>query len=303
MKMRWLALGVAMVLITGGAATVAQRIITQKTRGVLPETNDPAHADSRKAAILVEPAKMGAKVPSPLPHLSLPLVAQTPSLADSPTTKPPEAPETPMAAEAKPFSPTDQPISPTVAVIEADLLPTNPPSDPPPAPSADPAISPATVQAVAVDATPEPSPAKADPVATVETFVERNRKEAESAIQTLTTEADNLKARLTKVEAALVRWQNFSRALNADQPAAQPDGPVINKPNWKRIAPDLDTQPVKTTRTEEPIPPAPVVTPETSSAEVPANPPVPSADEPPVPVATEPTPADKPGIELPSPKD
>ena len=54
MKMRWLAAGIAAVLITGGAATVAQRVITQKTRGVLPETNDAAHPDARRPE-LVQP--------------------------------------------------------------------------------------------------------------------------------------------------------------------------------------------------------------------------------------------------------
>ena len=49
MKMRVLAASLTAVLIVGGTLTIVQRAITQKTRGVLPAANDPAHADSRRA--------------------------------------------------------------------------------------------------------------------------------------------------------------------------------------------------------------------------------------------------------------
>lgn len=56
----------------------------------------------------------------------------------------------------------------------------------------------------------------------VESFVERNRKEAEDSIKALSKEAEELRARLKKVEAALERWQAVSRAL-----AGEPEGAVV----------------------------------------------------------------------------
>jgi hypothetical protein len=84
--------------------------------------------------------------------------------------------------------------------------------------------------------TPQPSPAQAmppsslapspgdDPMGAVETFLDRNRKEAENSIQTLNQEAEALRTRLQKVEAALARWQDVSKALKAEgtTPQSQP---------------------------------------------------------------------------------
>ena len=47
MKKRWLAAGISAVLITGAAATFAQRVITQKTRGVLPAVSDVIQGEAR----------------------------------------------------------------------------------------------------------------------------------------------------------------------------------------------------------------------------------------------------------------
>ena len=59
-----------------------------------------------------------------------------------------------------------------------------------------------------------PQAAEADPILAVETFVLRNRKEADDSIKSLTLEAEALRARLAKVEAALARWQGLSTALD-----------------------------------------------------------------------------------------
>ena len=72
-----------------------------------------------------------------------------------------------------------------------------------------------------------------DPMQAVEAFVQRNRKEADEAIKTLTQERDSLRARLQKVEAALGRWKAVAGALERSQTEVvestepQPDTPNL----------------------------------------------------------------------------
>jgi hypothetical protein len=72
---------------------------------------------------------------------------------------------------------------------------------------------------------PESARADEDPMIAVESFLRRNRKEADDSIHALTREAEALRARLAKVEAALARWQAVAGSLNPGQKWAQPDGP------------------------------------------------------------------------------
>jgi hypothetical protein len=65
-----------------------------------------------------------------------------------------------------------------------------------------------------------PSAATADPVETVEQFVERSRQEADEAIKALTQEREALRAQLQKVETALQRWHQVAEALKPSPPAA-----------------------------------------------------------------------------------
>jgi hypothetical protein len=94
----------------------------------------------------------------------------------------------------------------TLAQGPAELPP--PPVEQGPLPAADP---------------PRPLPREAgvgrpqeDPMQTVEAFVLRGRKEAEGAIDTLAKEAETLRARLLKVEAALERWKMVEGALKGE---------------------------------------------------------------------------------------
>lgn len=80
------------------------------------------------------------------------------------------------------------------------------------------------------DIAEEPGPTRVtanDPAELVSEFVDRSRKEAERSIAALTKEAEELRARLKKVEAALDRWQSISRALAAEPvssiPMSSPD--------------------------------------------------------------------------------
>ena len=265
MKIRWFAAGIAAVLITGGAATVAQRVITQKTRGVLPAQNDSAHADSRVLSIpgpLVTSAPVFSE-PAASPHPpQLPVedraepIPDPLTLAESNPPLPPAIDEIPPSLPPSPM--VTEPIAEPTAIVDAGPSPATI-NDPP---INDPAINLVAERSDSTNpVTSRPAPVLADPVETVESFVERNRQEAESNIQALGTEAENLKARLAKVEAALVRWQSFSRALHANQtddqaspPASSEATPPPAKANWKRIS-----EPAQ--RSTESIPVAPAAEP------------------------------------------
>ena len=67
-----------------------------------------------------------------------------------------------------------------------------------------------------------PPAAKADPVEAVETFVKANRDQAEATIRDLNAEADQLRARLARVEDALARWQALAEALKAGSTGMPP---------------------------------------------------------------------------------
>ena len=307
MQMRWLAAGVAALLITGGGATVAQRVITQKTRGVLPEKDDSAHADSRSSLrpTLAIPGPDPADRPEPIASVAVQPVlipADRPLATTGETLLLPAEPE--PAAPQPATEPDPAPVIATTAVVAEAPVATAPPvSTDAPASPADAAISPANgtrVVPVAADTTPTPTPApaspgpataKLDPVDSVETFVERNRKEAAAAIDSLSTEAENLKSRLVRVESALARWQSFSRALNADQPTSQTEVPAAGKPNWKRSESDPTARSTQSLPAGDSPPAAPEPTLEIPRAEVPANPPLPTpADAPEAkPPTTEPT--------------
>jgi len=240
MTMRWLAAGITAVLLAGGAATVAQRVITQKTRLVLPEKNDSAHPDSRRVVetsqLMVALKSESARSAEP-PTIPPPLTDAVPLPTDPAASivvttspepiNPPEPATAVVVPDAAPPRPTDEAITPTTAISPAAASPAEPAS---------------TVH-VAKSPASDGAASKVDPVDSVESFVERNRKEAESAVQALSTEAETLKARLVRVEAALNRWQNFSRALNADQPASQPTVGPGSKLNWKRPDPESSKEP------------------------------------------------------------
>ena len=303
MKMRWLAAGIAAVLITGGAATLAQRVITQKTRGVLPEKNDSAHADSRQTKEIVFAVQTSKVEPNQ------PAILPTPPLAVSPPA--PTAIDLPAESNlAMPAGLAEGLVVETAAATEPvsaplDIAETPEAVDPPASIMADSRPTDPAVNPVAAAAPVEDTPAQADPVQSVENFVERNRKEAENAIQNLTTEAENLKDRLTRVEKALVRWQAFSRALNTDQPPSQTDVVSQPKAKWERSTPEPAREPARDSGVLPP-PPAtesvlPPVEPTPAEPEVPANPTLPTPGQPTAPPPDEPKPTESPDPGLPSP--
>jgi hypothetical protein len=62
-----------------------------------------------------------------------------------------------------------------------------------------------------------------DPEISAQSFVERNQKEAEHHLKTLTNEAVNLRTRLNKLESGIKKWENLVNALRTAQ-----QGPVTS---------------------------------------------------------------------------
>ena len=78
-----------------------------------------------------------------------------------------------------------------------------------------------------------------DPVGTVETFLQRSRKEADDSIKALTREAEILRTRLLKVEAALGRWRAIAGALNQDPKSPRVEYPGMTLPAGKYLHDDV----------------------------------------------------------------
>lgn len=78
---------------------------------------------------------------------------------------------------------------------------------------------------VGVDVVDAPVIASSDPDAQARSFVERNQREAEARLQALESEAEELRGRLTKIEAAIQQWRSLADAMRkAQEPAdAKPE--------------------------------------------------------------------------------
>jgi len=61
-----------------------------------------------------------------------------------------------------------------------------------------------------------------DPEAAAREFLEANRKEAESRLRALTSEAEQLRARLDRLNAGISRWQSLLDALSRSQQESPP---------------------------------------------------------------------------------
>ena len=62
-----------------------------------------------------------------------------------------------------------------------------------------------------------------DPELSAQTFVERNQREAEEHLKTLTAEAEQVRTRLNKLESGIKKWENLVNALKTAQ-----QGPVTS---------------------------------------------------------------------------
>jgi hypothetical protein len=160
-------------------------------------------SDAQKEAVALAILPNVPIVDEPIKASAQPLVESPPGEASQPGMPPEPAPAGDVQFGLPP-APSEQG---TLPVIASNPAPTPPSSSAQPTPSSSIAPSPGD-----------------DPMGAVETFLDRNRKEAENSIQTLNQEAEALRTRLQKVEAALARWQDVSKALKAEgtTPQSQP---------------------------------------------------------------------------------
>lgn len=65
-----------------------------------------------------------------------------------------------------------------------------------------------------------PAVASSDPDAQARSFVERNQREAEARLEALESEAEELRGRLAKIEAAIQQWRSLADAMRKAQESA-----------------------------------------------------------------------------------
>ena len=173
-------------------------------------------------------AQNGGQDPAPLPPTAtkpenLPQAGQeTPKAMDAPAPLPAAADSGPSSASEKSLSPPPLPGSPP------HLEPAESPS-PPPAPRRLPTLT-----------ENQPAPSTDDPEQSAQSFVERNQKEAEDHLRALTAEAQQLRARLAKLESGIQKWQGLVSALKSSQ--GQPVTSTANAPGAEDAG---DLEPIK----------------------------------------------------------
>ena len=86
----------------------------------------------------------------------------------------------------------------------------------------------------------QPAPSSDDPEQSAQSFVQRNQKEAEDHLRALTAEAQQLRARLAKLESGIKKWQCLVNALKSSQ--GQPITSTANAPGAEDAG---DLEPIK----------------------------------------------------------
>lgn len=171
-------------------------------------------------------AQNGGQNPAPLPQT-----------ATMPENLPKEGQETPKARsndvpEALPIPPasgaSSKPESVPPPPVMGDLAPTQQSSA---------ASEPAAIRTL-IDS--QPAPSSDDPEQSAQSFVQRNQKEAEDHLRALTAEAQQLRARLAKLESGIKKWQCLVSALKSSQ--GQPVTSTGNAPGAEDAG---DLEPIK----------------------------------------------------------
>ncbi|APW62426.1 hypothetical protein [Paludisphaera borealis] len=215
---------VGLVAFLGLAMTSMSTIQAQNDDKLPPAP--PIAAELSKPVIVSQATDEPAPAAVPAPKPAVPAVEPIPLPAPA---------ETP---EAKPAAPAPAPsAAPTPvelkgnAATELPAIAESPEGAPIPR-----APEPKGLEAPAIAAEPQPiaeaAPAKAmtmdlafpiasnDPDSQARSFVERNRKEAEAQLKALNTEAAQLRARLSKIESGIRRWQALADAMEKSEDAA-----------------------------------------------------------------------------------
>ena len=89
------------------------------------------------------------------------------------------------------------------------------------------------------------APSTDDPEQSAQSFVERNQKEAEDHLRALTAEAQQLRARLAKLESGIKKWQGLVSALKSSQ--GQSIASTANAPGAEDAG---DLEPIKPSQSQ-----------------------------------------------------
>lgn len=101
-----------------------------------------------------------------------------------------------------------------------------------------------------------PAPAPEDPDKAAEAFMNQTRAQADGQIKALTTEAEQLRARLKKVESAIGRWQSLRAALDLKPVQGQALAPPpAAEPALAPVSPELTAGPAEPPLLETSPPP------------------------------------------------
>jgi hypothetical protein len=158
-------------------------------------------------------AQNGAQAPQPPPAQP---GSALPGAEQATTSAPP--PVTPEAAKAPVAVPSATPANLPLPAIPGDA-----------APSSGTPVSPYSTSPPTLAQEPAAGPGD-DPEKSAQSFVERNQKEAEEHLKALTAEAEQLRARLTRLESGIRRWQVLVNALRSAQGVAAADDPSALEP-------------------------------------------------------------------------
>jgi hypothetical protein len=151
----------------------------------------------------------------------------------------------PVAADSAASSASDPPpplppVGKHHAAKEESLSTSAPPGIPAPTQQASAASEPAGIRTLTESQT---APSGDDPEQSAQSFVERNQKEAEDHLRSLTAEAQQLRARLAKLESGIKKWQGLVGALKSSQ-----GQPVTSTTNAPRAEDAGDLEPIKSSQ-------------------------------------------------------
>jgi hypothetical protein len=124
-----------------------------------------------------------------------------------------------------------------------------------PATPTEPLVEPVAVKSAALPAEPVMTLPE-DPEKSAQSFVEHNEKEIEDYLKKLTTEAAELRTRLSKLEAGITKWERLLTALKAVREQAgelEPIPPAKPKPGAARAA-SATTSPATASSAAAPTP-------------------------------------------------
>lgn len=156
-------------------------------------------------------------------------------------TEPPKAPSN----ELLPIAPVPDPSpSPPPPPLDERLAAKKEAPSPSPAPDSHKTANPAAPasEAAGIRSLPETLPAASpdDPEQSAQSFVERSQKEAEEHLKALTAEAQQLRARLAKLESGIKKWQCLVSALKSSE--GQPIASTATTPGAEEAG---DLEPIK----------------------------------------------------------